>query len=199
VHTSHPIRKSLKRREVVGGIRFLTFSCQRRLPLLSNPDIAQVFAESLETARDRSGLELFAWVVMPEHVHLLVEPPVSNDGVQSPLSPILKGLKSSVARRVLARWAALDAPILSRIDDGKGHPRFWQKGGGFDRNVRDEREFSKTVQYIHRNPVERGLVERCEDWQWSSVRWWMGRRDGSVRCDPPPGDQKAWRAWRGFM
>ena len=192
----HPIRKAMKRREIVGGIRFLTFSCQRRLPLFSNPVVAQVFVGAMVRVRERSGLELFAWVVMPEHVHLLVRPPMAESGAD--LARPLKSLKTSVSRRALARWSELDAPILRKLDDGHGRARFWQKGGGFDRNVRDRVEFCRQVRYIHRNPVERGLVEQREDWKWSSVRWWMGLREGEVECDPPPGDEEVWREWSGF-
>lgn len=131
-------------------------------------------------ARQRFALGLFAWVVMPEHVHLLVSPG------ERPLSPALKSLKQSVAQRVIAGWRSDDAAALGAIMAG-GAPRFWLDGGGFDRNVRDEEEFSKQVRYIHRNPVERGLVASPELWRWSSVRWWMGRRAGEVECDPPPG------------
>ncbi len=70
--------------------------------------------------------------------------------------------------------------------------RFWQHGGGFDRAQRDMDEFVRTVKYIHRNPVERGLVTRPEDWRWSSLRWWMGRREGEAECDPPPGLPGMW-------
>jgi putative transposase len=185
------IRKRMKRWEIDGDIRFVTFSCQRRLPLLKNPGIARVFASSMAAARVRFGFELFAWVVMPEHVHLLVRPR------GTPLKRVLLNIKLSVSERVLTRWRDLDAPILSKIDAG-GSPRFWQKGGGFDRNTRNEREFCKTIRYIHRNPVARGLVERPEDWRWSSVRWWMGQREGELECDPPPGDPRSWAAWRGF-
>lgn len=112
---------------------------------------------------------MFAWVLMPEHVHLLCCP---GDG--ETLGHSLRLIKMSVAKAVLARWAALDAPILGRVADAVGRHRFWQKGGGFDRNVRSDGEFEREVRYIHRNPVERGLVPRPEDWRWSSVHWWMG-------------------------
>jgi hypothetical protein len=82
---------------------------------------------------------------------------------------------------------------------GDGAVRFWQKGGGFDRNVRDMEEFCREVRYVHRNPVTRGLVERPEDWKWSSVRWWMGMREGEVERDPPPGDPKPWERWLGYV
>ncbi|MEZ6234888.1 MAG: hypothetical protein R3B68_11915 [Phycisphaerales bacterium] len=47
--------------------------------------------------------------------------------------------------------------------------------------------------------MERGLVERAEDWKWSSVRWWMGRREGELGCVPPPGGWEAWRDWEGYV
>jgi putative transposase len=100
------------------------------------------------------------------------------------------------------RRREIDAPILARITDGQGRARFWQKGGGFDRNAATSTSFgalkASRVRYIHRNPVERGLAERPEDWRWSSVRWWMGRRDGEFPCDPPPGDPAMWAGWEGF-
>jgi len=71
---SVPIRKRMKRREVPGMVRFVTASCQRRLPRFSSPAIADVFTSCLPAARARWRFELFAFVVMPEHVHLLVRP-----------------------------------------------------------------------------------------------------------------------------
>ncbi len=139
-------------------------------------------------------MRLFAWVIMPEHVHLLVRP---ADGTS--LGPVLRGLKMSVSKRVIPRWVERRVPILDRIGDAHARPRFWQKGGGFDRVVRSNDEFCREVHYIHRNPVERGLVDRPEDWRWSSVRWWMGSTEGEVECDPPPGRHETWKNWKGFM
>jgi len=64
----------MRRRELPRGIRFITFSCQRRLPLLRHPAIADVFTDSLARTTAAHPFDLFAWVVMPEHVHLLVRP-----------------------------------------------------------------------------------------------------------------------------
>jgi putative transposase len=175
----------MKRREVAGGTRFVTFSCEHRLPLLGHPTIRDLFASALAVARRKFGFELFAWVVMPEHVHLLLRP---KEGAG--MDRILSFLKKSVAQRVLARWKELDAPVLRAIARPDGSPRFWQKGGGFDRNVRDESELVKEIRYIHRNPVTRGLVARPEDWKWSSARCWLGQQNGQVECDRPRGDPR---------
>ena len=185
-----PHRKHMRRWETPRGVRFLTFSCQRRLPLLSNPAIADLVVQSVSHAR--AGIELFAFVIMPEHVHVLCRPRIEHS-----IENVLRSAKMSVAKRVLHRWTTLQATVLDDVRDATGRPRFWQKGGGFDRLVRDEAEFRREVQYIHQNPVERGLVDRAEQWKWSSVRWWMGAREGEVECDPPPMD--GMEGWKGFM
>lgn len=181
----------MRRREIPAGVRFITFSCFRQLQLMGNAAIRDHFAAALARTRREHSLELFAWVAMPEHAHILVRP-----AVDAPLDAALLSLKMSVAKSVINRWRELEAPILRRITRPDGRARFWQPGGGFDRNVRDETEFSKEIRYIHRNPVDRGLAERPEQWRWSSVRWWMGMREGEIECDPPPGGLES---WGGFM
>ncbi|MCC6662076.1 MAG: transposase [Phycisphaerales bacterium] len=176
-------RKQLRRQESPRPGRFITFSTYRRAPLLVHPGVAADLAARLHSARSVHGLRVYAWVIMPEHVHLLVR------ASGAPWSVVARAVKTQVARQGLA--AIRDA--------GRAADRFWQHGGGFDRNVRDMTEFTKAVRYIHRNPVERGLATRPQDWQWSSVRWWMGLREGEFECDPPPGDPEAWKRWKGFV
>ncbi len=173
-------------------MRFVTFSCHRRLPLLGHPAIRDLLAAELSATRQTYRFELFAWVVMPEHVHILLRP---REGA---LTEVLRGLKTSVAKQVVARWRQLQAPILAEILTSAGTSRFWQKGGGFDRNVRNLSEFCREVRYVHHNPVERGLAAAPQDWKWSSARWWMGERSGTVECDPPPGDPRMWANWKGY-
>ena len=153
-----------------------------------------MFLDALRRVQHSHDIELFAWVVMPEHVHLLL-----RSGASETLERTLRSLKIVVSKRAIERWRSLDAPILARLSRPDGGHRFWLKGGGFDRTVRDDAEFSRAVRYIHRNPVERGLVERAEDWRWSSVRWWMGRREGEVVCVPPPGDAASIARWKGYV
>lgn len=184
-------RKRLRRWENAADVRFITFSAFRRLPLLNNPRIMDLIVQRLAAVRAAHGLHLYAWVVMPEHVHLLVRP------AGSPWDAVARSLKTQVARNVLGRWRERSAPILGKIVV-KGRARFWQHGGGFDRNVRDVDEFAKAVRYIHRNPVERGLVVEPTAWKWSSARWWRGERSGEIACDPPPGRPGSWVGWKGF-
>jgi putative transposase len=152
----------------VGGPRSITFSCRHRLPLLGSPKIRDAFAEELAAAVARHPHRLAAWVAMPEHVHLVVAPPMESREVES----FLWDFKRALARRVVGRWRNLGAPILHRITDSSGKARFWQPGGGWDRAIRDLDRLRDTIEYIHANPVRRGLVERAEQWRWSSYGAW---------------------------
>jgi putative transposase len=183
--------KLMRRREVPDGLRFITFSCDRRRPFLLQEDACHAFLDALSKAQRKHGLAIHAWVLMPEHVHLLCRP-----GPNVPLARTLMCIKVSVAKRTLGH--ASDS-ALDPSPEPPTERRFWQRGGGFDRNVRDMAEFCREIKYIHRNPVERKLVTRSEDWMWSSVRWWMGLRDGEFPCDPPPGNPDSWKSWKGFV
>ena len=168
----------MKRREVL-SVRYLTFSCYQQLPLLGRRDWRDVFARHLAAARERCGFRLLAWVVMPEHVHLILVP-----GAEVPVPRILCVIKQPIAQRAIRRWREADAAVLDKITLPDGRCRFWQAGGGFDRNVRDTKELGREIVYIHNNPVRRGLVEAPTDWAWSSARWYAGQREGQVAVDP---------------
>jgi putative transposase len=168
----------VKRIENPNHARFLTFSCYHRLPLFSNDAIKDAFADQLRRTRSRHEFNLYAWVLMPEHIHLLI-----RCHAEATARDVLGTLKTGFAKRVIARWRELDAPVLDRIKDQDGQLRFWQRGGGYDRNLMMGRELLGKFDYIHSNPVRRGLVDRPEDWAWSSARWWSGQRNGEIGCD----------------
>lgn len=117
---------------------------------------------------------------MPGRVHMI---PVPGPG--HPVRRVLAALKRPFADAVIGRWRELGAAALHRITDEHGRSRFWQPGGGFDRNVRDQTELCREITYIHENPVERGLAARPTDWPWSSALWYSGRREGALSIDRP--------------
>jgi putative transposase len=176
-----PHRKTLRRFENPGQYRFLTFSCYQRLGLFNNPAIRDSFALHLAQVKVKYGFLLFAWVVMPEHIHLLVEPKLP----ESSMTEVLVALKNPFASTVIKRWRTLDAPVLDRIHDEKGKARFWMPGGGYDRNLYSPAEVEEKIEYIHMNPVKRNLVSSPLEWKWSSARWFAGIRDeGWPTIDP---------------
>ncbi len=169
----------MKRVEQADHARYLTFSCYRRLPLFGNDRIKDAFVEELQMARSKTHFHLLAWVVMPEHVHLLIWPRLP----EYPVSRVSWAIKRGFARRVIGRWRELDAEILNELGARDEQVRFWQRGGGYDRNILDGSELSEKIRYIHENPVRRGLADRAEDWAWSSARWYAGDRDGAIGID----------------
>ena len=118
--------------------------------------------------RCRLGFDVFAYVVMPEHVHMVLLP---GDGK---IAPVLRGIKQGFGQRMIRRYRERKDPVLEYIQDSDGLVRFWQRGGGHDRNVRDDASMRASIEYIHFNPVKRGYAERGEDWRWSSAGDYAG-------------------------
>jgi putative transposase len=129
----------------------------------------------MERMRRSFRLHVYGYVVMPEHVHLLLSEPQ-----QVTLADALKSLKQRVSRRL--------------IGDAE---HFWQKRY-YDFNIRNYPQFVEKLRYIHRNPgvrskpvfgllgwkpVMRGLCERPEDWQWSSFRHYATGYEGRVEIE----------------
>jgi putative transposase len=144
------------------------------------------FIEAMESARQRCRLAMWAYVIMPEHVHVIVCPrqPVYE------VRLIRTALKVPVQRKALAFLRRQAPEYLRRLSDqqpnGELHYRFWQRGGGYDRNVTDPATLRTMIEYVHQNPVRRGLVERATDWTWSSARFYDGLGDVPIAMDPLP-------------
>ena len=85
---------------------------------------------------------------------------------------------------MIRRWKKLNAPILARITDKKGIRRFWQAGGGYDRNELNGPELYEKITYIHRNPVRAGLADREVDYPWSSIHVYFGDANPLIPIDP---------------
>ena len=118
---------------------------------------------------------------MPEHVHLLIRPRLP----EMPVAEALRRIKGPFAVEVSRRWRAKQARVLKRVTIPSGRVRFWQPGGGYDRNIWSPEEVIEKINYIHRNPVKRGLCERATDYPWSSARWYAGMREDGLRMDVP--------------
>jgi putative transposase len=118
---------------------------------------------------------------MPTHVHLLIYPTSNNYN----MAKILQGIKQSVSRRVMARARKSDPTKLAQFSTGdKSKPyRFWQIGGGYDRNIVSRIALMKAIDYIHNNPVRAGLVKSAQEWKWSSFRDWENLGCGPIGLD----------------
>jgi putative transposase len=150
----------LERFQQAGDLHFLTFSCRRRLPYLDNSRACELFLHTLEAARRRYVLFVYGYVVVPEHVHLLVSEPR-----RAGLDRAIQALKTSVAKQSGQRPFRL--------------VRY------YDFNVHSDSKRIEKLRYIHRNPVMRGLVCGPEDWEWSSFRHYQTGEPGIVEIESP--------------
>jgi putative transposase len=153
--------KGLVRYQKSGGFHFITFSCYRREALLASAKAYAFFERELETVRRRYGMVVAGYVLMPEHVHLLVGEPL-----KASLAIALQVLKQQTSRKLKRR----------------GEVRFWQRRY-YDFNVHNELKRVEKLSYMHRNPVKRGLVEKPEDWSWSSFRHYATGVEGVVEIE----------------
>jgi putative transposase len=152
---------ALKRFQQSDNLHFITFSCYKRRPSLGTPESRSTFEAALERVRQQYGLQVYGYVVMPEHVHLLVSEPERGT-----LAQAMQSLKQGVARRLALRAAE----------------SFWLERY-YDFNVWNHHKFVEKLRYIHRNPVGRGLVDGPEDWAWSSFRHYLTGEPGTVEIE----------------
>jgi putative transposase len=163
----HIVRKVRARRDEPGDARELTFSCYRHFPFLNSNRTRHWLLAALAAARARWPIDLWAYVIMPEHVHLLVLPKAPGA-----VSGFLRDLKAPVAREAIAYLEVNRSRSLVRITVREGsriRRRFWQPGAGYDRNIGTGSTLRAVVNDIHCNPVRRGLAKPCGDWPWSSA------------------------------
>src|SRR5271166_4681353 len=143
-------------------LHFITFSCYRRQPFLDTTYAKNVFERSLEQTRCSYRLFVIGYVVMPEHIHLLVSEPE-----RATLARAIQSLKQSVSQKLHSH-----------------HGHFWQ-ARYYDFSVFTPKKRVEKLNYIHRNPVHRGLVDKPEDWPWSSFRHYATGEVGTVQIESP--------------
>ncbi len=169
-------RKSVRHVDVPGQIHELTFSCQERRALLDDPVLQRMLVAAIDQAIQKHGFELLAFVLMPEHVHLIVR----AVGTESQVSRLLYAIKKPVSERY-RRWLEVHDPVRYRSlvrTDGSGRTgfRLWLKGPGYDRNVIRPGTARAAIDYVHGNPVRRGLCRHPGEWLWSSWGFYHGER-----------------------
>ncbi len=155
-----------------GHCHELTFSCYHRLPLLTHDLWREMLSRSIDRAMAGHACSLTAFVYMPEHVHLLVYP---NDPTCR-IENVLYAVKRPYSYRIKQLLIKANSPLLVRLTvqerPGKTVFRYWQEGPGYDRNLTTPESVQSSIDYIHLNPVRRGLVQEPQQWRWSSCRFY---------------------------
>ena len=165
-------RKTIRHFHEPGDLHELTFSCYRRMQLLTNDVWREMFCRSIDKAITRWNFRLVAFVLMPEHVHLLVYPTTPIVEIDNLLSAIKQPYAVKIKNLLLASGSDLVDRLTVQERPGKTAFRYWQEGPGYDRNLSSQKAVLAAIEYIHRNPIRRGLVDEVTHWRWSSARWY---------------------------
>jgi len=163
-------------------LHFITFSCYRRLPLLKTVRARDVFVRELARVRGEYEFLLVGYVVMPEHVHLLISEPRKGTP-----STVLQMLKQRVSKKLRKKQRKISTGQLrlafpEPVDDPRS---FWQ-ARFYDFNVYTNRKKREKLEYMHRNPLTRGLVKHPKDWPWSGWPFYVMGEPGLVGIDLVP-------------
>ena len=171
--TEAPHRKRLRHYDEPGQAHELTFSCYRGLQLLNSATCCTLLSQAIQRGITKQGFELIAFVYMPEHVHLIVYPVVPSATVARLLFAIKRPVSTRIKQHLLENDAQLVQKLTIRERPGKRTFRFWQEGAGYDRNIVSIKTLRAAIDYVHNNPVRRGLCDSPGDWKWSSWRYYF--------------------------
>jgi putative transposase len=148
-HRGHALRRG--RHSEPGQVYLVTAVTEHRHPLFKDPCVARVLIREMRGLHDQQQINSLAWVVMPDHLHWLVElGPL-------PLPMLLQRLKSRSA-------------IAINRTMGRAGMRVWQRGF-HDRALRHEEDLPSIARYIVANPLRAGLVDRIGDYPWWDAVW----------------------------
>ena len=146
----------------------LTFSCYRREKHLNDKTACQILLEEIEKSRKIYSFKLLSYVLMPNHVHLLIWPEMNSYDI----SKILGGIKGIMSKQYKTFLMENDEETYRKYcinKRGKQTFIYWQPGGGFDRNLWNAKAIHDSIKYIEANPVRSRLVEAPSEWKWSSA------------------------------
>jgi putative transposase len=158
-------------------LHYLTCSCYHRQRWLATPRSRNLFSQILEETRRRYGFVVVGYVVMPDHIHLLISEPERGTP-----STVMQVVKQRFARSVLRRKkrSSAQAELWPESEEHVWQRRF------YDFNVWSARKRIEKLRYMHRNPVKSGLVLEPGQWEWSSFRSYAYQEQGRVKVNHWP-------------
>lgn len=144
----------------------LRFQCRKGWNLLQSDPAIMLVIRALKAAREQRNFDLWAYVVLPDHVHAVIWP---REDVES-MALIAEAIRDPVTQSSLA------AGIIAREP-------FWEMGESYDEPLGDVRAIHHAMMMVHENPARRKLVEKPEAYKYSSAAFWLGRDDVPLAMD----------------
>jgi putative transposase len=160
-------RRKNRHFNIPGHAHGLTFCCFGHEDYFIDPVACKIFIGVLNESRKIYRYDLWAYVVMPDHVHILIWP---RETIYD-IGKIESGIKGIVSKRYSKHLQENDQKKYQFIVKSRGKEvfRFWQLGGGYDRNYWNVGPVSSIIKYIEANPVKAGIVDSLEMYRWSSA------------------------------
>ena len=156
------------------GVYFISFAVQNWIDALTRSDYKDIIVDSLKYCQEHKGLNVYAWAIMTNHVHLII----SAEG-KFTLSEILRDFKRHTSKQIIENIKTNPIEsrkewLLKQFHTDKGW-RFWQ-GDNKPIELWSNQVINQKINYIHMNPVEEGLVFRAEDYMYSSAMDYAGEK-----------------------
>jgi putative transposase len=152
---------------------FITCTIVGWLPVFARPRYLDIITAALTFCRQQKGLRLHAYVVLDNHLHLMVS---SYD-----LSQVIRDFKRHTVKEILAvarqedkQWILKQFEFFKSVHKGNSQHQVWQEGF-HPQAITTEDMLRQKLNYIHYNPVRIGLVDHPEDWRYSSARNYFGQ------------------------
>jgi putative transposase len=153
-----------------GDLHFITFTCYQRRKFLASPRNRNLVAQILGELRRRFEFALVGYVLMPDHVHLILSEPPGGSPAK-----VIQVFKQGVSRKLRPKRYSAKAQLrLPFAESCDPYRRFWQRRY-YDFNIYTRRNLREKLDYMHANPVRGKLVTHPQDWPWSSWSFYAGK------------------------
>ena len=164
-----------------GALFYVNFSVVDWLPIFVSEAACKVVTESLNFCHAQKGLRIHAYVIMPTHLHAVL---FHADFQAKALEQVLTNFRKFTGRR-LADFCAEHTPacfqgVLAKHAGGDRERRFWQPTR-HPVQIETEKFWQAKIDYLHQNPVRKGLVRTADHWRFSSASYWIS--DGKIEND----------------
>src|SRR5712691_11347877 len=154
--------KKWTNRNLPGALQFITANCNNRIPVFKRDQYCLIFLDVIKELKERRPFKLIAYVMMPDHCHMIVNP---RDGQITDLTGALKGLS---ARRIIDRSPSETFVLDKPSPDGTTHQVWQESFKAFP--LWSNWMIWQKINYIHNNPIKRGLARSAADYRWCSFR-----------------------------
>lgn len=146
----------------------VTTKIYRNRTIFKDETASELLIQIIYEVREKLGFKLIGFVVMPDHVHLMVVPDKKNT-----ISDVMRYIKGRFSRRYGKLSRGMNSPDYEVQDHRTGNlsrpnPKIWQESF-YDHVIRNRKEFNERLNYLYNNPVKANLVENPEDYKYSSA------------------------------